>query len=75
MTMEELRRLSREVEWAAQEALSRSDGGTLDGGLPRFRELVALARNTLIQGREVDPTLTAGLRALAMTLLETCAET
>jgi hypothetical protein len=72
MTIDELRRLSREVEWTAQQATgaSRGDAGAFEHNTRRFRELVSLARNDLVRGHQVSQLHATAIRGLAVLLID-----
>jgi hypothetical protein len=72
MTIDELRRLSREVEWTAQQsaAVKRDDDGAFEHNTRRFRELVALARNDLVRGNPIARPQATAIRGLAAVLLD-----
>jgi len=72
MTMEELRRLSRDVEWVVQQGpgAERDDDGAFEENARHFRELVARARNALVLGHDVEPPVALAIRALSAVILE-----
>jgi hypothetical protein len=69
MTMEELRRYAREVEWVAQQGAGEAHQGFVQD-VGRFRELVTVARTSLARGMPVEKTQALGIRTLAAALLK-----
>lgn len=67
MTVDELDRLQRDVEDAARRLGSAgcSEAAAFEESVVLFRRLVGLARKDLERGRELEPRLSFGLRALA----------